>query len=245
MFVPADDGTPLHLECSGVGPALLLLSGGPGCDPYLQALLPLLPQNQCVLLAARGTGQSGGGAHDLATALNDLEAVRRALGLAHWALLGHSWGADLGLAYALAHPGRVSHLISFAGTGIQHDQDWKAAYDAGKADEPVLDVSFSPQVHRALLSDWRTFIKTPDLLSRLSRLTVPIDFLHMGADIRPGWPAAQLAALLPRASFHELPAAPHNAWLTHASALGQLLRDRLETEKFTGAAARKESPSAQ
>ncbi len=229
MFIPAADGTPLHLTRLNAGPPVLLLSGGPGCDPYLQPIADLMPDFESLVFSARGTGQSGGGAHELDTAIADLEAVRVGLGLERWRVLGHSWGADLGLAYALAHPERVSRLVSFAGTGIQHDRDWKAAYDAGKATELALDVPYNPEVHRALLTDWWRWIKLPDLLLRLSRLSVPTTFLHPGADIRPGWPAAQLAALIPDAKFHGLPGAPHNAWLTHAPELERVLREILKS----------------
>ncbi|CAM3803659.1 alpha/beta fold hydrolase [Deinococcus frigens] len=224
MFIPAADGIPLHLTRLNAGPPLLLLSGGPGYDPYLKPVAKLLPDVEGLLLAARGTGQSGGGAHGLDAAIADLETVREALGLEQWGVLGHSWGAALGLAYALAHPERVSHLISFAGTGIQHDQDWKAAYEASKDAELPLDIPYSPEVHRALLADWRRWIKLPDLLLHLLRLPVKTTFLHSGADIRPGWPAAQLASLLPAAEWRELPGAPHHAWLTHAPELEQALR---------------------
>lgn len=226
MNLDLGDGT-LHIAEMGKGPPLLLLSGGPGCANYLQPVASLLPGWRRLLPDPRGTGKSTGGAHDLETALADLEAVREALGLERWTVLGHSWGADLGLAYALAHPKRVTRLVSFAGTGIQNDHDWKAAYEAGKGTEPGFEVTVSGAVKRALLADWRRFIKTPDLLARLSRLEVPVTFLHMGADIRPGWPAAQLAALLPRGEWREVPGAPHNAWLTHAPELGEVLRDIL------------------
>ncbi|MFI2202544.1 alpha/beta fold hydrolase [Streptomyces sp. NPDC020192] len=36
----------------------------------------------------------------------DLDAVRRHFGLERMALLGHSWGAQLALSHALAHPDR-------------------------------------------------------------------------------------------------------------------------------------------
>ncbi|WP_281416289.1 alpha/beta fold hydrolase [Deinococcus aestuarii] len=204
-----------------------MLSGGPGCVNDLKPVAGLLPTFRCLLLDARGVGKSLGGPHDLGTALRDLEAVRQTLELERWAVLGHSWGADLGLAYALAHPERIMRLVSWAGTGIQNDRDWHAAYEAGKDAEPQFEVDWDPGVHRVLLDDWRRFIKTPDLLARLARLPTPVTFLHMGADIRPGWPAAQLAALLPRAEFLVLPGAPHNAWLTHGPELEEALRATL------------------
>ena len=133
------------------------------------------------------------------------------LHLKRWAVLGHSWGADRGLAYAPAHPGRVTRWISLAGTGIHYDRNWTAAYAAGKNAELALDVPYNPEVHRALLADWRRFIKSPELLLHLSRLPVPTTFLHAGADIRPSWPTAQVAALLPDAEFQALSGAPQNA----------------------------------
>lgn len=224
MFFTALDGTRLFVELVGNGAPLLMLSGGPACINYLRPVAELLPQRTCFLPEPRGVGQSGGGPHDIATAIADLEALRVHLGFGKWDVLGHSWGADLGLFYALAHPERVSRLISCAGTGVQYDRDWKAAYEAGKHLEADFVVDYNPEVHAALRNDYRRYIKEPELFLRLSRLRVPVTFLHMGADIRPSWPAEQLAHLLPYAEFVELPEAPHNAWLTHAAELGAELR---------------------
>lgn len=221
------DGASLHLSEQGDGPPVLLLNGGGGCPNYLGPIAELLPGFRCLLPDPRGTGRSTGGPHDLARAAADLEAVREALGLERWLVLGHSWGADLGLAYALAHPARVTRLVSWAGTGLQNDRDWHAAYEVGRDTEPRFEVAWNPVIHRALLDDWRRFIKAPELLARLSQLEVPVTFLHMGANIRPGWPAAQQAALLPRGRWQELADAPHNAWLTHAPELGEALRAAL------------------
>jgi proline iminopeptidase len=58
----------------------------------------------------------------------DLDAVRQRYGLERMALLGHSWGAQLALAYALAHPERVSLLVYVAGTGIGPTSEWRPAY---------------------------------------------------------------------------------------------------------------------
>jgi len=100
-------------------------------------------------------------------------------------VVGHSWGADFGLAYALTHPQKVQQLVSVADPGIQNDRDWKAAYEAGKDAEPKFAVAVNEAVKRALLTDWRRFIKARDLLVRLSRLEVPVTFLQPEGDIRP------------------------------------------------------------
>lgn len=36
-----------------------------------------------------------------------------------------------------------------------------------------------------------------------------------GDDIRPSWPLAQLAALVPRGEFSTVPDVPHDFWFTH------------------------------
>jgi proline iminopeptidase len=43
--------------------------------------------------------------------VEDLDRVRRHLGVEAPAILGHSWGALLALEYALRHPTHVSRLI--------------------------------------------------------------------------------------------------------------------------------------
>lgn len=80
----------LHLSGRGDGPPLLLLSGGVGCPNYLAPVAEVLPGFRCLLPDPRGTGRSTGGVHGLTTALSDLEAIREALGLDRWAVLGHS-----------------------------------------------------------------------------------------------------------------------------------------------------------
>ncbi|WP_169405641.1 alpha/beta fold hydrolase [Deinococcus apachensis] len=82
------NGASLHLLERGNGPPLLLLSGGGGCPNYLAPVAELLPGFRCLLPDPRGTGRSTGGVYGLRTALDDLEAIREALGLlAHSGLL--------------------------------------------------------------------------------------------------------------------------------------------------------------
>ena len=41
----------------------------------------------------------------------DIERLRRMLGVERWLVFGGSWGSTLALAYAQAHPERVSELV--------------------------------------------------------------------------------------------------------------------------------------
>jgi proline iminopeptidase len=48
-----------------------------------------------------------------------METIREKLGIARWMIVGGSWGATLALAYAQAHPHRVSGIVlraTFLGT---------------------------------------------------------------------------------------------------------------------------------
>jgi proline iminopeptidase len=99
------------------GPVYVLLSGGPGLESaYVDPIAAELGRDRTiVVLDQRGTGVSraamgDGSALTVAGAVADLDALRGVLGLHRLALLGHSWGAMLSMAYAAAHGDRVSSL---------------------------------------------------------------------------------------------------------------------------------------
>jgi proline iminopeptidase len=103
---------------AGHGPVLVMLSGGPGFSiAYLQAAAAHLSgANTVVELDQRGTGASTVRAYDAATIsiaknIDDLDALRTELGLDRLRIFGHSWGAMLAMAYAVAHPDRVERLV--------------------------------------------------------------------------------------------------------------------------------------
>ncbi|BCJ37451.1 hypothetical protein Athai_49540 [Actinocatenispora thailandica] len=224
----ADDGVELVVRRSGsaADATLVQLSGGPGCVNYLPDLGPEAPV-RALSPEPRGVGSSGGGPHGIARAMADLEDLRRTVGTERWLVLGHSFGADLALAYAVEYPGSVAGVLAVCGTGIQNDRDWKAAYEAGRAAEPAVDIEYDEAVHRSLTSSWRRWIKRPDLLARLSRLPVPVRFVLAGGDVRPSWPIEQLAALTPDGSLHRVPAVPHDFWHTHPGVWRRLVAEYL------------------
>lgn len=76
----------------------------------------------------RGCGRSERrGPYSMARTAADLDAVRRHHGLDRMALLGHSWGAQLALRYALDHPDRVSRLVYVSGVGL--GRSWHPVYE--------------------------------------------------------------------------------------------------------------------
>ena len=103
-----------------VGPAdgrpALYLHGGPGIGilpGYRRFFDPAFYRT--VLPDQRGAGRSTPSAEirenttwDL---VEDLERLRRHLGIRDWVVLGGSWGSTLALCYAIAHPESVAGLI--------------------------------------------------------------------------------------------------------------------------------------
>ncbi|WP_406442163.1 alpha/beta hydrolase [Streptomyces sp. NBC_01613] len=131
MTVTTDDGVRLWASASGRGEPLVLCHGGPGLwDMFEDVAGQLADLATVVRWDQRGCGRSErcAGPWTSERFVADLDAVRRHFGLERMRLLGHSWGAQLALSYALAHPERVSGLVYVAGTGIGPDSDWHDAF---------------------------------------------------------------------------------------------------------------------
>jgi proline iminopeptidase len=214
MSISADDGIKLHVGVTGDGPDVVVLSGGPGCVHYLEDddLAPL--GMRAWYPEPRGVGRSGGGPHDLDQAVADIEAVRRAAGVDDWRVLGHSWGSDLAMRYALHHPDRVSSVVGVAGHGLHKDRTWSQVYEASRHLEDDVLIDWVPSVHAALNDSFVQWIHEPDVFRQLADSTVPMSFIAAQNDIRPPWPLRQLAALIPGGRFEELPDVSHNFWAT-------------------------------
>ena len=119
---------------------MVLCPGGPGLWDYLSDLAALLaPQHTVVRFEQRGCGRSTGreGPFTVEQAVDDLEQLRSALGIGRWAVLGHSWGAELALRYAAQHPGRTSSVAYIAGVGA--GDEFREAYDAERDRRLGLD----------------------------------------------------------------------------------------------------------
>ncbi|MEU7291672.1 prolyl aminopeptidase [Streptomyces exfoliatus] len=117
------DGNRVHWEVSGnpAGRAALVVHGGPGSGSSPHSRRFFDPEAyRLVLFDQRGCGRSTPHASDPAAdmAVNttahlvaDMERLREHLGIDRWLLFGGSWGSTLILAYAEAHPDRVSAIV--------------------------------------------------------------------------------------------------------------------------------------
>ena len=126
QMLAVGDGHEIHVESVGRadGIAAVYLHGGPGsgCQPDHRRLFD--PERfHAVLFDQRGAGRSRpkGRREDntLPHLIADLETIREKFGFPRWMVVGGSWGATLALAYAQAHPDRVTGIVlraTFLGT---------------------------------------------------------------------------------------------------------------------------------
>lgn len=117
-FIDAGKGVKLHYRLLGRGgEPVVLIHGGPGfTSDYLADDLTTMARNHSLLVYdQRGIGRSTLVSDSTALAaqryVEDLEAIRKHLGLEQVTLLGHSWGAAPAALYAMQYPERVRRMI--------------------------------------------------------------------------------------------------------------------------------------
>ncbi len=112
------DGHSIYVEQCGNpdGVPVVVLHGGPGggCSPAMRRYFD--PAHyRVILFDQRGCGRSRPHAAVEANTtwhlVRDIETIRTTLGIGDWLVFGGSWGATLGLIYAISHPARVRHLV--------------------------------------------------------------------------------------------------------------------------------------
>jgi proline iminopeptidase len=119
----------LFVKVIGHGYPLLLMHGGPGLDhTTLSSLEPLADQFTLIFYDHRCNGRSSGAVETMTweNLTADAEALRKGLGFDQWAVLGHSFGGNVALEYALRYPHSVSHLLLFDTCG----DAWWAQHNA-------------------------------------------------------------------------------------------------------------------
>jgi proline iminopeptidase len=134
-------------------------------------------------------------------------------------------GSGIPLVLFNGGPGCDDYLgvIGIAGGKIVDDRHWSETYHSRLKsvgeDNGGKQFDADPDVNRQGNATWREYCRRPDLLRDLSALEVPCVFINAGEDIRPNWPTQQLAGLIPRARYVEIPDAAHCVWLTHSPEL--------------------------
>src|SRR5213593_2862627 len=110
-------GVLIYYKTVGRGAPLVIVHGGPGAshDYFLPYLLPLARRNRLIFIDERGSGSSekldDPKGYTVESVVEDVEDVRRGLGLGTISLLGHSYGGVLAQAYAFKYQANLSHLL--------------------------------------------------------------------------------------------------------------------------------------
>ena len=116
-FLEIDDHK-IYYEESGNpnGKPAIFVHGGPGGGGSTEVRRFFNPElYKIIVFDQRGCGRSKPHASlkDNTTwyLVSDMERIREKLGIEQWLVFGGSWGSTLSLAYAQAHPTRVSELV--------------------------------------------------------------------------------------------------------------------------------------
>ena len=126
----------LFYEEQGKGPALYILTGGPGAppgDPSHRIMDSLRPFYTCVLLHQRGAGRSRNiqineTTINIKSYLQDIELLRRKRNDKKIVLLGISWGGLLAMNYTVLYPQYVSNLV-LIGSAPPSYKLWDVLFD--------------------------------------------------------------------------------------------------------------------
>jgi pimeloyl-ACP methyl ester carboxylesterase len=214
----------LHVE--GVGPAIVVLQGGPGLSSRSVAPITDLLGDNFRVIRFDHTGWT------VSDVLDQLEAVRSEVGEEGWFVLAHSWGAALAALYAREHPERVRGLI------LVHPLEISSAFCDGPGDllcggDDPFALEHDADVAEMLWEDLEATCPDAaeegyDLAPVARQIPVPALVLlgeHDAIDHRSG----QLWAELTNAQLVSLPGAGHWSFLEQPAEFRQAVTAFLMT----------------
>ncbi|MEX0682616.1 MAG: alpha/beta fold hydrolase [Dehalococcoidia bacterium] len=231
QYAKTSDGVSIAFWATGQGKPMIRVPTGPWSltveltDPGTTAWYERLAQRYtAVVYDNRGVGLSGGAADwSFAAQIRGLDAVANHLTAGTFALVGPLFGGPAAIAYAAAHPERVSHLLlwcSWARTAdalsspqaqailALMDKDWEVltetltriilgwSTDASSSVAVAVRESLTPELMRSYLGAFLE-MDTTDLLPRLQ---MPALVVHAKQALFPGLEVAQgLTSRIPNA----------------------------------------------
>jgi len=222
-----------HINDNNAKPYLLMCGAGPGVNDGLSEVDTLINDRfNTIRFNHRGCGTStADGNYKIETVLEDIETIRRYYGVENWFILGHSWGANIALFYALKHPQVCKKVIYLCGIGVQNDSDWaeecaKNTDEFEQGDFKTDDMNY--EVLDAEIKSFNKYIQQPTILRDIAKLQIPFYVILGAKDPRPSWATIQLAHLLPMAELKILGECGHFPWLTHPDLLKEIILERLK-----------------
>jgi len=154
---------------------LLLVNGGLLYDHAIlwPALSPLAASRQVILYDQRGRGGTSAPVNPLAARIeddaDDIPALRRALGIRRWDVLGHSWGGGIALLAVARDPAGTRRLVTADAVGPT--SAWMPALQANA-------LASADDERRAVLTEIYPTLGTPDVPTHgaYSRASYPAYF---------------------------------------------------------------------
>lgn len=131
QFVDVGGGLTMHVRDEGKrdGPVLVLLHGSNASlhtwDPWVERLAAKYRIIRLDQIGHGLTGPNPTGQYDSAAFVGTLDALMGKLGVSRFALAGNSMGGYVAWEYALAHPGKLTHLVLVDAGGPPDDPDKK------------------------------------------------------------------------------------------------------------------------
>ena len=136
-------GIDLFYRVEGEGAPVLLVHGAPGTDHtwFYPGILRLAERCRVIGYDHAGHGRSqqvDPATLSMARLVNDIEGLRRSLGLSRVCVLGHSFGGFLALRYALAYPAHLAGLVLVGTAATIEVQDASAQAVRALAPPPLV-----------------------------------------------------------------------------------------------------------
>lgn len=229
------EGLKVSYKIAGEGPAILILHGwGRGSDSWVEVQTNLVKMGYKVVVPdLPGFGKSSPPL--IAWGVDDYVGFAKAfaeqLSLGTFVLLGHSFGGQIALKFALRHPGTLQGLILYAAAVIRRPPSLKARVisvfvKGGNIALSVWPLSLLQQLARKLLyrilgnTDYlyekgimkqvRKRVLREDLSSYFSKMQIPTLILWGENDtITPLKDAHMIERAIPGASLTIVPGADH------------------------------------
>ena len=192
-FEIAVDGGLLSGRSTGVGPALLVLHGGPGLSDYSEMFVDELQGWQALRYTQRGTPPSTArGPYTIDQHVEDALAVLNAHGVDQAVIVGHSWGGFLACSIVAHAPHRVAGMVLVDALGVVGDGGM-AEFDAAlMARVPAENLPRLQELDEQMNSDHGS---GDDKFRESLALVFPSYFADPpGAPVLPAYIKASLAA---------------------------------------------------
>lgn len=119
LMVPVEGGriyVRINGRIDGPKPPIVVIHGGPGGThgPLMDAVE--LSDDRAVILydqldSGRSDQPNNPANWTVSRFVNELDAIRTALGIKHWYVFGHSWGGTIALEYGARKPAALAGLI--------------------------------------------------------------------------------------------------------------------------------------